>query len=99
MQPLAIFGFYMHRKEAALWQGYLFHPVRSGVDRVIDSSAWTSFIRATTLKWAGTAVAPKTLRSIFITWLRESTTAPEILKSAAHQMKHQVATQVRVCIR
>ena len=33
------------------------------------------------------------LRSIFITWLRESTDAPNVLKSAAHAQKHQLATQ------
>jgi hypothetical protein len=30
---------------------------------------------------------------VFITWLRDSTTAPEILKSAAHAMKHSEARQ------
>ena len=38
-------------------------------------------------KLTGTAIAPKTLRSIFITWLKENTDCPEILKSAAHAMK------------
>ena len=65
---------------------YLFHQVTGSVDRVMDSSSWTQFIRKLTLKWTGTAVAPKTLRSIFITWLRENTDAPEILKSAARAL-------------
>ena len=38
-------------------------------------------------------IAPKTLRSIFITWLRNNTSAPEILKSAAHAQKHSEARQ------
>ena len=35
----------------------------------------------------------QTLRSVFITWLRDSTDAPQILKSAAHAMKHSEQRQ------
>ena len=35
-------------------------------------------------KHFGQEISPKALRSSFITWLRDSTTCPEILKSAAH---------------
>ena len=51
-------------------------------------------------KLTGTAIAPKTLRSIFITWLKENTDCPDILKSATHAMKHQQAMQasaLRIC--
>ena len=44
-------------------EAYLFHPVNGACDRVMESSAWTQFIRKLTLKWAGTAVAPKTCSS------------------------------------
>ena len=74
-------------------EAYLFHPARGDLNRVMEPSAWSQFIRRLTLKLCGTSVAPKTLRSIFITWLRESTECPEILKSAAHAQKHQLATQ------
>mmetsp|Transcript_62529 Transcript_62529/g.171729 ORF Transcript_62529/g.171729 Transcript_62529/m.171729 type:complete len:756 (+) Transcript_62529:406-2673(+) len=59
----------------------------------MESSAWTNYVRRLFEKLTGTAIAPKTLRSIFITWLKESTDCPDILKSAAHAMKHQQATQ------
>ena len=75
-------------------EAYLFHPVRSGaIDRPVESSAWTSYVKALFARLIGTAVAPKTLRSIFITWIRENTECPEILKSAAHAMKHKPETQ------
>ena len=52
----------------------------------MESSAWTNYVRRLFEKLAGTAIAPKTLRSIFITWLKENTDCPEVLKSAAHAM-------------
>ena len=33
------------------------------------------------------------LAQVFITWLRDSTSAPDVLKSAAHAMKHSVQRQ------
>ena len=51
-----------------------------------ESSAWTAYVRRVFQKFHGTAVAPKTLRSSFITWLRDSTSAPEILKSAVPRL-------------
>ena len=74
-------------------ESYLFHPTDGKPDRAFESSAWTMYVSRLFKKLTGTAIAPKTLRSIFITWLKESTNCPEILKSAAHAMKHQVATQ------
>ena len=61
---------------------YLFHPVRSGVDRPLEGSAWTAYIKRAFKKHHGEEVTPKTLRSAFITWLRDSTNSPEVLKSA-----------------
>ena len=74
-------------------ESYLFHPTTGKGDRAMESSAWSMYVSRLFKKITGTAIAPKTLRSIFITWLKESTNCPEILKSAAHAMKHQVATQ------
>ena len=54
---------------------------------------WTGWVKRLFKRWHGTEVAPKTLRSVFITWLRDSTSAPEILKSAAHAMKHSEQRQ------
>lgn len=74
-------------------EAYLFYPVTGKPDRAMESSAWTAYVRKLFGKLSGTEIAPKTLRSIFITWLRETTDCPEVLKSAAHAMKHQQATQ------
>ena len=74
-------------------QAYLFHPVHGGVDRPLESSAWTLYIKRLFKRLHGAEIAPKTLRSAFITWLRDSTDCPAILSSAAHAMKHRVATQ------
>ena len=62
-------------------------------DRAMESSAWSSWVSRLFQRHAGVAIAPKTLRSIFITWLRSSTSAPEILQSAAHAQKHSLARQ------
>ena len=78
------------------WGGshaYLFHPLRGDLDRPLSSSEWTAYIRRLFKKWHGTEIAPKTLRSIFITWLRDSTDCPDVLKSAAHAMKHRPEMQ------
>ena len=72
---------------------YLFHPPQSGFDRPMESSSWSQWVSRLFQRHAGVAIAPKTLRSIFITWLRNNTSAPEILKSAAHAQKHSEVRQ------
>ena len=72
---------------------YLFHPPHSHSDRPMEPSAWTGWVRRLFQRHHGSPIAPKTLRSVFITWLRDSTSAPDILKSAAHAMKHSEARQ------
>ena len=59
-------------------EAYLFHPASGDVTRPLDSSAWTAFVRRLFGRLHGSEVAPKTLRSSFITWLRASTDAPEV---------------------
>ena len=88
-------------------EGYLFHPVTGGVDRVMEGafltatppyivlafwctllpctgSQWTQYIKRLSLKYVGVEVAPKTLRSIFITWIRQSDAAPEVHSNITH---------------
>ena len=72
---------------------YFFHPPQSGFDRPMESSAWSGWVKRLFKRHAGVEIAPKTLRSVFITWLRDNTAAPEILKSAAHAMKHSEERQ------
>ena len=74
-------------------EAYLFHPPQSGFDRAMESSSWSQWVGRLFQRHAGVTIAPKTLRSIFITWLRSNTDAPEILKSAAHAQKHSEARQ------
>ena len=74
-------------------QAFLFHPPNGSNDRAMESSAWTGWVKRLFKHHHGAEVAPKTLRSVFITWLRDQTTTPEILKSAAHAMKHSEQRQ------
>ena len=62
---------------------FLFHPPNGSADRAMETAAWSGWVKRLFKRHAGVEVAPKTLRSVFITWLRDQTTAPEILKSAA----------------
>jgi len=73
-------------------EAYLFSP-NDSLDRPLESSAWTATHKRAFKKHFGEEISPKTLRSSFITWLRDSTTCPEILKSAAHAQKHSERRQ------
>ena len=59
----------------------------------MESAAWSGWVKRLFKRHHGEEIAPKTLRSVFITWLRDQTTAPDILKSAAHTMKHSKQRQ------
>ena len=72
---------------------YLFHPPQGSSERPMESAAWTGWVKRLFKRHHGEEVAPKTLRSSFITWLRGQDAAPQILKSAAHAMKHSEARQ------
>ena len=73
---------------------YLFYPPNSGdFGRCLESAGWTAYIKRLFEKLHGSPVAPKTLRAVFITWLRDSTDDPEILKAAAHAQKHSLNMQ------
>ena len=45
---------------------YLFHPPQGSVDRAMESSAWSQWVSRCFQRHAGVAIAPKTLRSIFM---------------------------------
>ena len=64
-------------------EAYLFHPVTGDLTRPMESSPWTQYVRRLFGLLAGTEITPKTLRTIFITWLREAADAPNVLKLAA----------------
>mmetsp|Transcript_71583 Transcript_71583/g.202260 ORF Transcript_71583/g.202260 Transcript_71583/m.202260 type:complete len:466 (-) Transcript_71583:398-1795(-) len=74
--------------------GYLFAS-RDG--RPFSVSSWTSVVKETFRRHSGLAPPPKLLRAIFIVWLRDeahhNAATPDVLKSCAKLMKHQLATQ------
>ena len=60
---------------------YLFHPQRDTC-HCIGSSQWSQMVSSTFLKHSGKKVAPKSLRSSFVTYIRDAEAAPAVLKSA-----------------
>lgn len=68
---------------------YLF-AVGGDVTRCQTSSQWCETIKGAFRRWSPdkTPVPPKLLRSSFITFLRSSDAAPEVLQAAAVSMKH-----------
>eukprot|EP00966_Prymnesium_polylepis_P070471 1637620-Prymnesium_polylepis.1 len=73
-------------------QPYLWH-VASDATRPVASSAFTKMVKDAFLKYGGKATPPKVLRASFITWLRQATDAPEVLKAAAKCQRHAEETQ------
>ena len=53
---------------------------KTWLSRCVVSSQWTSQVKAIFKKYAGIETTPKTLRASYITWLKNQTDAPEILK-------------------
>ena len=70
----------------------LFHGSKSDFERFMEPSPWSRWFKAMMKKWSGKEIAPKTLRQSFVTWIRDAEAAPDVLKSAAHAMKHTVQT-------
>ena len=70
-------------------EAYLFGP-NHALDRPYESAAWSMAVKRAFAKHSpgGREVAPKTLRSSFITWIRSETDCPAVLKAAAHAQKH-----------
>lgn len=73
---------------------YLFGP-RGKIDRPLEMSGYSQACkRAFQLHSpGGQEISPKSLRSSFIVWLRDNTSAPEILRAAAHAQKHSERRQ------
>ena len=71
---------------------YLF-PMASSYQYGQSSSGWTQLVKSVFQRHAGIACPPKQLRASFCTYLRSADGIDdELLESAAHAMKHQVAT-------
>ena len=54
----------------------------------LGSPQWTKLVKATFKRHSAVALAPKELRSSFITWLRSDENSDEVLKAAAFAMRH-----------
>ena len=74
---------------------YVLHNTRTGdAMRAITEGPFGQWVAGLFLKYAGTRVVPKNLRSIFIVWLRDQEDATErILAASATAMRHHVDTQ------
>ena len=60
----------------------------------VDDKCWTKVVQAVFKRQAGVPVAPKDLRSSFITFLMSDANSDEALKKAvAHSMRHSTAQQ------
>ena len=84
--------------EAAAQQPYVFVLGRDGgaVDHAkpLDARRWTEVVKAVLKRQAGVPLAPKDLRSSFITFLLSDANPDEALKKAvAHAMRHSPAQQ------
>jgi hypothetical protein len=68
---------------------YLFHT-KGNTTRCVASSSWTEMVKSTFLRHSGKAVTPKSLRSSFVTYIRDSDASPAVLKAAANAMRHKL---------
>ena len=73
---------------------YLFGS-NGAIDRPFEMSGFTQAVRRAFKKHSPNKqeISPKVLRSSFITWLRDSTDCPSILKAAAAAQKHSEQRQ------
>ncbi len=71
---------------------YDLFPVSGDFGRCVAGSQWTQMMKAVFQCYAGVKVTPKTLRALFISWLKVQTDAPDVLKAAATAMRHKEDT-------
>jgi hypothetical protein len=64
-----------------------------GHGQPVDSKHWTKIVQAAFKRHAGVALAPKELRSSYITWLRSDEHSDAVLRRAAQQMRHSTSQQ------
>ena len=65
----------------------------SDVSQPPSPSAWTRLVQATFHRHAGVKLAPKEVRSAFVTWLRSSKQSDETLRAAALALRHSSKMQ------
>ena len=74
-------------------QPHVFVP-GADASKPLGAPQWTKLVKAVFKKHAGVAIAPKELRSSFITFLRSAHNSDAALQSAAFAMRHS-STQAR----
>ena len=75
---------------------FVFVPSASGAAghaEPVAPSAWTKVVQAAFRRHARVALAPKELRSSYVTWLRAGEHSDAALARAARQMRHSSAQQ------
>ena len=65
----------------------------SDVSQPPSPSAWPRLVQATFHRHAGVKLAPKEVRSAFVTWLRSSKQSDETLRAAALALRHSSKMQ------
>ena len=79
---------------AAAQQPYVFVlTAKAGHAAPVDAKCWTKVVQAAFKRQSGVALAPKDLRSSYITWLRSEENGDATLKAAALAMRHSVTQQ------
>ena len=78
-------------------QPYVFVPSAStatGHSKPIAAKRWTEVVQASFARHAGgVRLAPKDLRSSYVTWLRSASNSDEALRAAARAMRHSTHQQ------
>ena len=78
-EPLDLYLAQLEYDSPATETPYLFYPVQSGdTTRCLTSTHWSMLVSRMMKKLTGKATPPKLMRASFITWLRDSTDAPEV---------------------
>ena len=79
---------------SAAQQPYVFVlSAASGHDNPIDSKRWTEVVKAAFKRHSGVPLAPKELRSSYVSFLRSEENDDASLKAAALAMRHSPAQQ------
>ena len=72
---------------------YFFFARKRGPGQPLPSAQWTALVKRIFRTHAGVSLAPKEVRSSYITWLRNGNHGDEVLASTARAMKHSSKTQ------
>ena len=75
---------------------YVFFGRKHGPRKPLPSAQWTALVKRIFRTHAGVPLAPKEVRSSYVTWLRNGSHGDEVLAATARAMKHSSKTQASV---